>query len=475
MTAHRDAAGSLDTRRDAAIADAVRHLASGRFAEDLARRVAYRSVSQDPAAQPVLLAYLVDEMKPALEDLGFAVRVVTQDATREPFLIADRHEAAGLPTVLIYGHGDVVGGMDDRWQAGRGPWRMVVEESAFHGRGTADNKGQHGVDIAALAAVIAARGDRLGFNVKVLIEMGEETGSPGLHRLCATHRRELAADVLIASDGPRLARDRPTIFLGSRGGLRIRLRAEPRSGAHHSGNWGGLLSNPATILASAIASLVDRRGRLLVDALKPPPLAPEIRAALAGVVVAPGPDEPALSADWGEPGLSAAERVYGWNTLEVLSLLAGDPAAPANAIPGRAEALLQLRYVAGTPVETLGGALRRHLDAGGFGAVAVSMEQSFAATRTPLDDPWVDWARASMARTLGSPPVVLPNIGGALPNDVFTEILGMPALWIPHSYPGCRQHAPDEHLPVAIVEEGLRIMAGLFWDLGEAAPSRRPE
>jgi len=157
----------------------------------------------------------------------------------------------------------------------------------------------------------------------------------------------------------------------------------------------------------------------------------------------------------------------------VLSLLAGDPAAPANAIPGRAEAVLQLRYVAGTPVDTLGGALRRHLDAGGFGAVALSMEQSFAATRTPLDDPWVDWARASMARTLGSPPVVLPNIGGALPNDVFTEILGMPALWIPHSYPGCRQHAPDEHLPVAIVEEGLRIMAGLFWDLGEAAPSRR--
>jgi acetylornithine deacetylase/succinyl-diaminopimelate desuccinylase-like protein len=459
--------------RDGAIAAAARHLASGRFADDLARRVAYRTVSQDPAAVPILLAYLADEMKPTLERLGFGARVVRADGAREPFLVASRHEAADLPTVLIYGHGDVVGGMDERWTAGRGPWRMVVEEDAFHGRGTADNKGQHGLDIAALAAVIATRGDRLGFNVKVLIEMGEEAGSPGLHRLRTAHRAELAADVLIASDGPRLARDTPTLFLGSRGALRIKLDVELRSGAHHSGNWGGLLSNPGTILASAIATLVDGRGRLLVDALKPPPLTPEIREALADVVVAPGRDEPELSADWGEPGLGAAERVYAWNTLEVLSLLAGDPAAPANAIPGRAEAVLQLRYVAGTPVETLGAALRQHLDARDFRAVAVSLEQSFAATRTPIDDPWVDWARASITRTLGAPPAVLPNIGGALPNDVFTEILGLPTLWIPHSYPGCQQHAPDEHLPVAIVEEGLRIMAGLFWDLGDAGPNRR--
>jgi hypothetical protein len=38
---------------------------------------------------------------------------------------------------------------------------------------------------------------------------------------------------------------------------------------------------------------------------------------------------------------------------------------------------------------------------------------------------------------------------------------------VPHSYPGCSQHAPDEHVPVAIAREGLAIMAGLYWDLGE--------
>jgi hypothetical protein len=29
------------------------------------------------------------------------------------------------------------------------------------------------------------------------------------------------------------------------------------------------------------------------------------------------------------------------------------------------------------------------------------------------------------------------------------------------------QHAPNEPLPLAIAREGLSLMAGLYWDLGE--------
>jgi hypothetical protein len=88
-----------------------------------------------------------------------------------------------------------------------------------------------------------------------------------------------------------------------------------REGAHHSLNWGGVLANPATILASAIATLVDKQGRLLVDQLKPPRLSNQIRTALAEVKIEPMPGEPALSDNWGEEGLSAAEWLYAWITL----------------------------------------------------------------------------------------------------------------------------------------------------------------
>ncbi|WP_457493504.1 M20/M25/M40 family metallo-hydrolase, partial [Streptomyces sp. P5_D11] len=118
--------------------------------------------------------------------------------------------------MLMYGHGDVIRGQEKSWTCGQGPWTLAVDGERLYGRGTADNKGQHSINIAALAIVLALRG-QLGFNVKWLLETGEETGSPGLAAFCAAPRELLAAVVLIARAGPRGGRDQPTVFLGSRG------------------------------------------------------------------------------------------------------------------------------------------------------------------------------------------------------------------------------------------------------------------
>jgi len=454
------------TRTDA-IAKARQQLHSGAFLVELERRVAFRTESQHPERAAVLRAYLEDEIAPALAALDFSTRLICSPNGRTPFLLAEYCESAGLPTVLIYGHGDVVDGMAGQWRGDRDPWRTTVVGDRVYGRGTADNKGQHSINLAALAAVRAARGGRLGCNAKFIIEMGEEIGSPDLRAVCEAERGALAADLLLASDGPRLSADRPTLFLGCRGGLRIHLEVKLRDGAHHSGNWGGVLANPATILAGAIASLVDGAGRLKLDELKPPPLSDRIRAALAEVEIAPREGEPALSTHWGEPGLSAAERLYAWNTLEVLAMSAGDCAQPANAIPGSAQAVLQLRFVVGTDIGAVVDAIRSHFRTTGFAMVEVRATQSFAASRTDIGNPWVNWAASSIKATTGTRPAILPNIGGSLPNEVFAEALGLPTIWVPHSYPGCSQHAPDEHLLLSVTEQALAIMAGMFWDLGD--------
>jgi acetylornithine deacetylase/succinyl-diaminopimelate desuccinylase-like protein len=285
--------------------------------------------------------------------------------------------------------------------------------------------------------------------------------------VCSALQDELKADVFVGSDGPRLAADRPTVFLGCRGGIRIHLDINLREGGHHSGNWGGVLANPATILCNAIASLVDGQGRLKLDALKPPRLTNQIKSFLADVEIKPLPEEPALSENWGEEGLSAAERLYAWNTLEVLAISSGNIDKPANAIPGHARAVLQLRFVVGTKYDHVVDAVRTHLHNNGFPMIEVSATQSFVASRTDFDSPWIAWAASSIANTTGKAPAVLPNFGGSLPNDVFSETLGLPTIWVPHSYPGCSQHAPDEHILPGVTEEALGIMAGLFWDLGE--------
>lgn len=460
--------------RDGAIAHAEHYFDSGAFKADLARRVAFATESQNPQQAGELARYLEQELKPAFERLGFACTMLTHPKALAPFLYAERKEGEGLPTVLGYGHGDVVRGLDANWQAGLSPWRLVERDGRFYGRGTADNKGQHTIDIAAMAAVMKARG-RLGFNAKWLIEMGEEMGSPGLRELCAEHRDLLAADVLIGSDGPRLAAERPTIFLGSRGAFPIDLTIEAREGGHHSGNWGGLLSNPAIQLAHAIASIAGPTGQIRIPEWVPDGIPEPVRRALADCAVTPGPDDPQIDPDWGEPGLTAAEQLYAWCTFEILAMTAGNPDTPVNAVPPRAWARGQLRFVAGIAVDAILPALRRHLDRQGFPMVQIakSRDAVFAATRLDPEHPWVKWAAASLRRSTNQSLAILPNLGGSLPNDIFSETLALPTIWVPHSYPGCSQHAPDEHLPLALAREGLRLMAGLYWDLAEqSVPAR---
>lgn len=462
--------------REAAIAAAEALLQDGTLWRVLSRRVAWPTESQEPARAPLLRDYLEQEMRPDLEGMGFAVEVLDNPLGAAPFLVARRQEGAALPTVLLYGHGDVVRGMAGRWQAGRDPWRLEEAGDRWYGRGSADNKGQYTLNLEALRAVMAARGGRLGFNAVLLLEMGEEIGSPGLLEFCAAHRERLAADVLLASDGPRLAADRPTLFLGSRGAFTFTLAVEARARGYHSGNWGGVIRNPATIIANAVAALVDGRGRLRVPGMLPPPIPPAVRAALEGLPVGGGADDPAVDPDWGAEGLSMAERLYGWNTLEVLAMGAADPAAPVNAVPPAARAVLQLRYVKGTDTDGLLPAVRARLDEAGFADVVLdaNREEAAPATRLDPDAPWVRWALGSMQQSLGRAPTLLPNIGGSLPNHVFADTLGLPTLWLPHSYAACGQHAPDEHLLVPVAREALAMMAGLFWDLGEPGAAGLP-
>ncbi len=451
-----------------AVARAAEYFDSGGFLADLARRVAFRTEVGVPERAPDVLAYLEQEMVPAARRLGATATILDNpDPRGGPLLVAHRHEDAGLPTVLTYGHADVVPAQARDWRAGLDPWQVTVEQDRWYGRGTADNKGQHTINLAALEQVLGARDGRLGFNLKILIETSEEAGSPGLGEFCGEHREDLAADVLIASDGPRVAAGLPTVFLGARGAATFTLRAALRARAYHSGNWGGALRNPATVLASAVASLVDGRGRILVPGLRPPPIPPEVREALARIPVGGGPGDPDVDEDWGEPGLTPAERVTGWNTLEVLSLAAGDPDRPVGVIPGSAHAHCQLRFVPGTDVTALAETLREHLDRSGLGMVAIEPGFVMRASRADLRGPWVRFALDSLERTEHIPAVLLPNLGGSLPNDAFTGPLGLPTIWIPHSYPACAQHAPDEHLLAPLARQALRLMAGLFWDLGE--------
>ena len=131
-----------------------------------------------------------------------------------------------------------------------------------------------------------------------------------------------------------------------------------------------------------------------------------------------------MDPDWGEPDLTPAERrVFGWSSSEVLAFHHGNPDRPVNAIPPRASCHCQLRYVVGVDPADIVAALERHLADAGFPMVKVTAarEGFFPATRLDPNHPWVVWVKQSIEKTSRKPTAILPNLGGSLPNDVFSD------------------------------------------------------
>lgn len=456
--------------RDGAIERACDEFDSGRLRARLAALIAVPSTSQDPAHANDLVVYLGTHIRPWLIRLGFTVDVLDNpEAGFGPILLAERIEAPDLPTVLTYGHGDTVRGLDDQWRAGLEPWVLTAEGDRWYGRGTADNKGQHAVNLAALESVIGERNGRLGFNIKLIIETSEEQGSRGLRAFVAARREVLAADVLIASDGPRVMPDLPTIATGTRGTFHFDLLVSLRTGGVHSGHWGGLAADPAVILAHALAVICDRHGRILVPGWLPRAgVSAAIRSVLDGCPVGGGGDAAAIDPNWGEPGLSDAEKIFAWTSFIVLAMASGNAEHPVNAVAPRARAQCQLRYTVDADPAGFEPSLRRHLDAAGFPEVQIERAGiRMPASRTDPTHPWVRFAADSIVRSLDRDVQIIPNAAGGLPGDVFADHLGVPLVWVPHSYNGCRQHGPDEHLLASSVRQAITAFAGLWWDLGE--------
>jgi len=455
------------TFKEKAVQHATQYFDKDYFRKDLAELISVKTESQNNECN--LENYYDQNIIPMLVKMGFKCRVMENPLSKANIILfAERIENADFNTILTYGHGDVVLGQDSCWDNGLSPYKLIEKDNRYYGRGTADNKGQHLINIKALNSLLSVQ-KKLGFNFKILFEMGEEIGSPGLKTFCQQNKELLQADVFIASDGPRISQKIPTIFTGSRGGINFDLSVNLRENAHHSGNFGGILKDPSIILSHAIASITDARGQINIPEWLPTSLTPDIKEILAKLpLVDAGFD---LDPDWGQKELTMTERVFGWNSFSVLAMLSGEPEAPLNAISGHARSTCQLRFVVGTDVNKIIPALRNHLDS--FGFVDVNIHESqmtpFPATRLEMNNSWLSLITKSLENSMGSKIDLLPNLGGSLPNDSFSEVLELPTIWIPHSYAGCAQHSPNEHMSVPLARQALICMTALFADLSKEA------
>ena len=452
---------------DQALENSNKWFTDGKFFDKLSSLVNIVTDSKNAVSVEDLTSYYTDGLSDILTELGLQTEIIDNRIKGgPPFLIGKRIESSELKTILLYGHGDTVPLQEGQWFEEIIPNELKVIGDKIYGRGVADNKAQHLINLLALLSVLKIR-KKLGFNLKIIFEMGEEIGSPGLFDLCEKYKDYFKSDVLIASDGPRVAVDVPTVFLGSRGAINFELEAKYREGAHHSGNWGGVLRDPGVRLSHALSIITDKYGKILIENWKPTSLSVEVRDRLHSLPTTIS-ETVEIDENWGELGLSSNEKLFGWNSFSVLALRSGNIDLPVNAIQPSAKALCQLRFVVGTDTNKVISSLRDHLDQNGFNDIKIITENAinFEASRTNLNNIWLKKVEHILEKFHRGKIHVIPNLAGSLPNNCFTDILGIPTIWIPHSYKECSQHAPNEHVPIELLQNSLLLMTDLYWNLG---------
>jgi acetylornithine deacetylase/succinyl-diaminopimelate desuccinylase-like protein len=228
-----------------------------------------------PTVSRAVTPAMVDEVRALWRTVGLDLEPLAAPAGGgTPALYGEVPGPAGAPTLLVYGHYDVQPTGDLarwRWEGvacqpfvptyfldGRPAVADALDGEALDhalvvARGGADNKGQH---LAAVLGVLeAARAGQLRWHVKVLLDGEEEHGSPSLPAIVQAHEGRLAADLLVASDGPK-QRNAPTLALGVRGLVVADLVAQnDRPASLHSGNYGNIVPNPVLPLAQLIADV----------------------------------------------------------------------------------------------------------------------------------------------------------------------------------------------------------------------------
>src|SRR5262245_43302621 len=235
------------------LSDVLSHIDAERdgFLRRLIDYVRHPSIS----AHNIGIREVADLLVDMLGKLGFEVQLIP--TTGHPMVVARWLKAEGAPTVLLYGHYDVQPPDPlEEWVSP--PFEPTIRDGRIFARGVGDNKGQHFAQILALEATLACRGS-LPCNVKVLLEGEEEIGSPRMPDFAREHRADLAADLVIASDGPVDESGQSRIVFGVRGVLSFALQARGANRDLHSGNWGGVAPNPLWTLVHLLGTMKNDR------------------------------------------------------------------------------------------------------------------------------------------------------------------------------------------------------------------------
>ncbi len=432
---------------------------------DFLRIPSISALPQHAADSQRAAEWLVAELK----RIGVSKAEISQ-TTGHPVVYAEWLEAPGAPTVLVYGHYDVQP-VDPVHEWETAPFEPFIRYGRVVGRGSADDKGQISMHLAAAEAFLATRG-KLPLNLKFLFEGDEESNAEHVDRWIRDNQARLDCDVTIISDTGFFEGNRPALTLGLRGLLYTQIDVRGCATDVHSGGYGGVVENPANAIARIIHELKDRDGRIQVpgfydDVVE---LTAEERASIAAMPL----DESIYIEDTGAPslhgeaGFSVLERVGYRPTLDVNGIWGGFQGEGSKTIiPATAHAKVSCRLVPDQDPDALFEQFRDYVLSVAPPGVDVRV-QNLGTGRPSVvsqDHPVAKAAARALKATFGVEPLFMRS-GGSIPvAQVFDTVLGRPPILLGFTNPDDHAHAPNEFMRMGNYETGIRTLCWLWDDL----------
>jgi acetylornithine deacetylase/succinyl-diaminopimelate desuccinylase-like protein len=444
-----------------------------RFISELKELLRFPSVSSEPKHASDVGA-CARWLARHLKEIGLHhVRLIRTSGY--PLVYASWERDRRAPTLLIYGHYDVVPAEPlAQWQTP--PFSPVIKGRDLHARGACDDKGQLFCHVKALECFLRTH-RALPLNVKCIFEGEEEIGSPNLLRLVGRYKTTLRANAAVISDTKMQGPGRPAISYAQRGGVRAELRVRGPEQQLHSGSFGGAVLNPLQALCEMIAMLHDERGRVAI-----PGFYDDVRegsSAEREYLARVGPTDDKLLGEahvtqgWGERGYTAYERTTLRPALTLNGISGGHGGEGSKGVvPAMATAKLSFRLVPDQDPKKIAQLFRRHVERITPAAVQCSVHLDAPTAPVLIDrkHPAVRTAAIAYKSAFGSTPVFLRS-GGSIPvASAFQEILGIPVVLMGFGLPDDRIHGPNEKFNLPNFYRGIETS---IWYMSLAAQSLR--
>lgn len=438
-----------------------------RFLHDLQQLISIPSISALEAHRGDLHR-CADVLVGQLAAAGLSSRILNP-TDGVPLVYGEWLGVPGEPTLLIYGHYDVVVAENpDLWETK--PFEAVVKDGCVWGRGTTDDKGQLLTSVKAVESLLHTD-KSLPVNVKFLFEGEEETDSATLAKALAKPEivGQLACDAVCVSDGAWYKADMPTMGSGVRGICEFQLDLKGPPQQLHSGAYGGAVPNPVSVLTEMLGKLWDADGRILLPGFydKVVPITDADRKELARL---PFDEEEfkrevGVSALRGEKGYTPRERTWCRPAMDIVGISGGYTGeGPKSAIPTSSFAKVSIRLVANQDSEEIGRVVERYFRE--ICPPGVELAITFFCCGDPyltrLDDPMLGPARRAMTETFGREPTAV-RTGGSLPIvPVLHRNLKAPIILCDLGLPDDGEHSENEHFPLVQLAKGIEMYIRLF-------------